>query len=79
MIVKITKKFVNIAEVYSRKDTNKISGYEIYTIKDFLSKKEEIIKLYKNDNSYDIKYLKIAFSILNKVFDENKKIIIEWG
>ena len=70
---------IKFGKIYARDRTNIICGYETYTIKEFLSKKNEIIKEYKNESNNDVKSLKLAIQILEKIFDKNKKITIDWG
>ena len=71
------------SKVYARENTNTVCGEEIYSLKDFLAKKDELITVYKefNDSGLekDIKTIEISFSILSKILLPTTTIAIEWG
>lgn len=70
---------MKFSRVYAREGTNPYCGYEKYTIKDFLSKKDQLIKCYEEEGRRDIDALELGLSLLEKLFDKDTEIRIDWS
>lgn len=70
---------LKFSKIFARDVSDIYCGKEKYTVKEFLSRKEDLRQEYIKDNSVYLEELDRGLSLLEKLFKDDDTIEIMWG